>query len=196
RCRERNPRHLSGLAGGHAAGRCRAIAGKRDGPARRRAWIWIRLHCPRLDSRRSRLHASDPWLDAESPIPPRATVVDAIGCVAGRNGASAADSRGARGRFFPAPRPCQPGHPFGKLLKKELRLQQMALLVAGMFLLVWISLWEVHRLQPEFSSAFIDVGTLLYVGLLSLVIGSVASAEERQLGTAEWPVLMPEAGWE
>ena len=102
-------------------------------------------------------------------------------------------SRTARAQH--APRPCQPGHPFGKLLKKELRLQQMALLVAGIFLLVWISLWEVHRLQPEFSSAFIDVGTLLYVGLLSLVIGSVASAEERQLGTAEWQVLMPVAAW-
>src|SRR5206468_1469267 len=53
----------------------------------------------------------------------------------------------------------------------------------------------VHLLQPELSAAYLDVGTLLYVGLLSIVIGSVASAEERQLGTAEWQVLMPVAAW-
>jgi len=37
---------------------------------------------------------------------------------------------------------------------------------------------------------------VLYIGLLSVLIGSLASAEERQLGTAEWGLLLPMAAWQ
>jgi hypothetical protein len=35
----------------------------------------------------------------------------------------------------------------------------------------------------------------LYAGLLAVLIGSLASAEERQLGTLEWQTLLPLASW-
>jgi hypothetical protein len=37
--------------------------------------------------------------------------------------------------------------------------------------------------------------TILYSGVLALLIGSIASAEERQLGTLEWHQLLPMASW-
>jgi hypothetical protein len=38
--------------------------------------------------------------------------------------------------------------------------------------------------------------TLLYGGSLALLIGSLASAEERQLGTLEWQTLLPIPAWQ
>ena len=90
-------------------------------------------------------------------------------------------------------RPSKSGHPLWGLVKKELRLQQIAFFTAGIFLLVWLCWWQIHRLRPDLGSTFIDAGTFLYVGLLPLLIGAVASAEERQLGTAEWQILLPVA---
>ena len=37
--------------------------------------------------------------------------------------------------------------------------------------------------------------TLFHLGMIPLLAGSMASAEERQLGTLEWQVLLPMAGW-
>jgi hypothetical protein len=93
----------------------------------------------------------------------------------------------------PIARSSAPGRPFWQLVKKELRLQQIAFGTTGLFLLVWLGAWLIHRLRPELSSAFMDLGTFLFVGLLSLLIGAVASSEERQLGTAEWQILLPVA---
>ena len=38
--------------------------------------------------------------------------------------------------------------------------------------------------------------TLLYGGSLAMLIGSLASAEERQLGTLEWQTLLPSPAWQ
>ena len=85
------------------------------------------------------------------------------------------------------------GHSIWQLVKKELRLQTMAFATVGLFLLIGFLLWMVHQFRPDLDSAYIDIPTFLYVGLVSLLIGAVASAEERLLGTAEWQALLPMA---
>src|SRR5207247_2293166 len=84
-------------------------------------------------------------------------------------------------------------HPIWHLVKKEMRLQTTAFATMGLFLLIGFLLWMVHQFRPDLDSAYIDIPTFLYVGLVSLLIGAVASAEERQLGTAEWQILLPMA---
>lgn len=76
-------------------------------------------------------------------------------------------------------------NPVWLLVKKELRLQQMTFVVAGLYLLAWVA-----AEQTAFALL-----TFFYVGPLALLIGSLASAEERQLGTLEWQVLLPMAAW-
>jgi hypothetical protein len=54
----------------------------------------------------------------------------------------------------------------------------------------------MDRFVPDFPVDFpLLPVTILYFALLSLVIGSLASAEERQFGTLEWQVLLPLAMW-
>jgi hypothetical protein len=38
--------------------------------------------------------------------------------------------------------------------------------------------------------------TMLYTGILAMLIGSLASAEERHLGTLEWQMLVSMPGWQ
>jgi hypothetical protein len=83
-------------------------------------------------------------------------------------------------------------HPMWLLVKKELRLQQMTLVVAGLYLLGWLAVSSLRPLVPSVGDVFTEL-TFAYVGLLALMIGSFASAGERQLGTLEWQVLLPPA---
>jgi hypothetical protein len=86
-------------------------------------------------------------------------------------------------------------HPLWLLAKKELRLQQMSLVVAGLYLPVWSAESLFRYLVPDFPGPPLAVISVLYGGLLAMLIGSLASAEERQLGTLEWQLLLPIATW-
>ncbi len=90
-------------------------------------------------------------------------------------------------------------HPVWLLVKKELRIQQMAFVVAGLYLIAWATLSLLSSVVPEMAGPphgpLINVMAILYSGLLALLIGSLASAEERQYGTVEWQVLLPMAVW-
>jgi hypothetical protein len=91
-------------------------------------------------------------------------------------------------------------HPIWLLAKKELALQFPSIVVAGIGMLGWLSVWLWSRsaTTPALQRTFEDVlGALilLYGGLVAIVIGSLASAEERQLGTLEWQTLLPMASW-
>lgn len=79
-------------------------------------------------------------------------------------------------------------HPTWLLAAKELRLQRMALIPGGLYVFGWI---VVALLHDEKLSDIFEVLTVIYVLLVSLLIGSLASAEERQLGTLEWQMLLP-----
>ena len=84
------------------------------------------------------------------------------------------------------------GDPIWLLIKKEFRLQQMSLVVGGLYVVGHLG---AASLRPMFSHSkdVFDALTVFYVLLISLFIGSVASAEERQLGTLEWQTLLPVA---
>ena len=79
------------------------------------------------------------------------------------------------------------------LVRKELRLQQMAFLVTGLFVLTSAALWLLSRVNPEHWEVPIEAIAGMYGSLLLVLIGSVASAEERQLGTLPSQLLLPVA---
>ena len=82
------------------------------------------------------------------------------------------------------------------LVTKELRLQQLSLVMAALYALVWTSVaWSTNFVNDSAYGYALGVGTILYAGLLSMLIGSSASAGERQIGTLEWQILLPIAAW-
>jgi hypothetical protein len=86
-------------------------------------------------------------------------------------------------------------HPVWLLVKKELHLQQMTFAVAGLWAVIWAAVLALAPFVPglpEFPLAGVGI---LYGALLAVLIGSLASAEERQSGTLEWQLLLPMATW-
>jgi hypothetical protein len=77
------------------------------------------------------------------------------------------------------------------LVRKELRLQQMTFVVVGLFILASAALWMLSRVNPESWEVPFEAVAALYGALLLVLIGSVASAEERQLGTLASQLLLP-----
>ncbi len=84
-------------------------------------------------------------------------------------------------------------HAVWLLIKKELGLQQLTLVVVVIYVLLWVRLGT--RFGPPHED-LLTVGTVLYSGLVALLIGSMASAEERQFGTLESQALLPMASWQ
>ena len=82
--------------------------------------------------------------------------------------------------------------PLWMLAKKELRLQQMTFAMVAFYALIWTSLTIAGRLNPEFGREFPIQGVgLLYFALLPLLIGSLASAQERQFGMLQSQAMLP-----
>jgi hypothetical protein len=83
-------------------------------------------------------------------------------------------------------------HATWAVIRKELGLHQIAFALAAIYFI------SAFRVVGHVSDAARDVFgglTVLYSGVLALLIGSIASAEERQLGTLEWHQLLPMAAW-
>jgi ABC-type transport system involved in multi-copper enzyme maturation permease subunit len=87
-------------------------------------------------------------------------------------------------------------NPFWLLVKKEIALQQLPLVLAAFYVLAWFVAETLTSWVPgvEYRATFTAL-TLPYALLLTMVIGSSASAAERQIGTLEWQVLLPIAAW-
>jgi hypothetical protein len=82
--------------------------------------------------------------------------------------------------------------PLWMLAKKELRLQQMTFAMVAFYALIWTSLTIAGRLNPEFGREFPIQGVgLLYFALLPLLMGSLASAQERQFGMLQSQAMLP-----
>jgi len=81
--------------------------------------------------------------------------------------------------------------PLWLLTKKELRLQQLSFVVSGLYVLGWFGIWSARSLIPDLHMPLHFVLTALNVLAFSVLAGSLASAEERQLGTLEWHALLP-----
>ena len=99
------------------------------------------------------------------------------------------------GWFRPPPRP-PARHPVWLLIRKELHLQQMTFVIALLFAIGWSTLSLLKDTVPAFADAPLVPVTVIYLVLLSIVIGSLASAEERHLGVLQWQVLLPVAAWQ
>lgn len=85
-------------------------------------------------------------------------------------------------------------HPIGALVRKELRLQQMTFVVVALYVVAWLALALVQRYALD-TPIPLGALTMLYCALLTILIGSLASAEERQFGTWQWQVLLPLPLW-
>jgi hypothetical protein len=89
--------------------------------------------------------------------------------------------------------PSRRQHPLWLLVKKELHLQQMSFVLVILFVLLWVTLALTNRLTPDLTRYALVPFTALYCVVLSILIGALASAEERQFGTLEWQLLLPMA---
>ena len=87
-------------------------------------------------------------------------------------------------------------HPVWLLVNKELRLQQMTFVVAGLYVLSWTGVSLLRAYRPDFPEVPLASLGVLYCVLLAGLIASLASAEERQLGTIEWQMLLPMPAWQ
>jgi len=86
-------------------------------------------------------------------------------------------------------------HPLWLLAKKEFRLQQLTFAISGLYVVGWIGLVMFSQFTPSTRATLLMGSTFFHLGMIPLLAGSMASAEERQLGTLEWQVLLPMAGW-
>jgi len=82
-------------------------------------------------------------------------------------------------------------NPLWLLVKKELRLQQLAFAVAALYSVVFVAIAVGGRGAMQ-NMMFVSV---LYSGLLTLLIGATASAEERHLRTLDAQLLLPMEAW-
>jgi hypothetical protein len=83
-----------------------------------------------------------------------------------------------------------------QMLGKELHLQQLTFVVSGLYVAAWLAVVLVgESLFPTRRAGLMTVATLLHAVAIPLLAGSLASAEERQLGTLGWQVLLPIAAW-
>src|SRR5260221_1610599 len=82
--------------------------------------------------------------------------------------------------------------PLWMLAKKELRLHHMTFAMGALYALTVTSLIIASRLNPEFGREFPIRGVgLLYFALLPLLMGSLASAQERQFGMLQSQAMLP-----
>jgi len=82
-------------------------------------------------------------------------------------------------------------HPLWRLLRKEVRLQQLTFVVAGLYVFGWGVMLIVGRVIATTIDQPFVILTVVNAFIVALVAGSLASAEERHLGTLEWQVLQP-----
>jgi hypothetical protein len=80
--------------------------------------------------------------------------------------------------------------PLVALALKELRLQTMAFVVAALFAVVWLSVRYVKGDAMSGASPLLPA-LVLHGFVMSMLVGSLASAEERQLGMIDWQLLQP-----
>lgn len=84
---------------------------------------------------------------------------------------------------------------YQQLAGKELRLQQLPLVLAGLYAGACLLAWLTTGVVPGDADPRQPVMAWLFGGTTALLIGAVSSAEERQMGTMPWQVMVPVAAW-
>jgi hypothetical protein len=86
-------------------------------------------------------------------------------------------------------------HWLRRQIPKELRLQRMVFLIAPLYVVAWTAIVATrHLLSPALTLPLSPI-TVIYAGVVALLLGSFASAEERQLGTHAWQTMLPVPAW-
>jgi hypothetical protein len=84
-------------------------------------------------------------------------------------------------------------NPVWLLVMKELRLQQLPLVLTALYVLEWIAVVSLASVSDlRYGYLFFGL-TMLHIGLLPILIGSFASAGERQIDTLQSQLLLPMA---
>ena len=84
-------------------------------------------------------------------------------------------------------------HPVWWLARKELHLQELTFVVAGLYLLGWVVILRRGAVLGGTLDQPLLIWTVMFGAVEALLSGSLASAEERQFGTLEAQVLLPMA---
>jgi hypothetical protein len=79
-------------------------------------------------------------------------------------------------------------HPIAALFRKEFALQVPVIVVSGVYVIAWVGGW---MLRPSARESLILAATFLHGGIVPLLAGSMASAEERRMGTLSTQLLQP-----
>lgn len=77
------------------------------------------------------------------------------------------------------------------LVQKELRLQQMAFVVAAVSVAMFSAIWLLIVSGTAEDHDVFTVVSVLYALMLAVLIGSLSCAEERHLGTIDWQIMLP-----
>ena len=85
--------------------------------------------------------------------------------------------------------------PWRALITKELHLQQMTIAITLVYAVFWVTSIALQPHVPSMLLLPLEAVLLLYCMGLTIVIGALASAEERQLGTHEAQLLQPVGAW-
>lgn len=97
-------------------------------------------------------------------------------------------------RWFRMGGRAQAGHPVWQLVKKELRLQQLAFVMAGLYVAAWaVSSLSAYLAPGTTVHHIVGPLTAAYLAGVALLVGSLASAEERQCGMVDSQQLLPMA---
>ncbi len=86
----------------------------------------------------------------------------------------------------------RPIHPVWSLLRKEIHLQQLTFVTSGLYICAWMATLVGRRLAgiQDVDDALLLL-TIVHGGIVALLAGSLASAEERQIGVFESQLLIP-----
>jgi len=93
-----------------------------------------------------------------------------------------------RGRWRVLSPTARTSHPLAALLRKELGLQMPVFVLSAVYALAWVGGWSLH---PETRESLAMVTTMLHGGLVPMLAGALASAEERRMGTLAGQLLQP-----
>jgi ABC-type transport system involved in multi-copper enzyme maturation permease subunit len=86
--------------------------------------------------------------------------------------------------------------PLRALVAKEGHLQQLAFVVAGLHVIGWAILLMVQHMIPSLATFPVGAVLLLYCVGLAIMIGALASAEERHHGTLDCQLIQPVPAWQ
>ena len=94
-------------------------------------------------------------------------------------------------RWLRSPAGARRPAPWRALVAKEIHLQQMTIAITLLYGVIWAVGMTLRRSTPSVIDLPLEAVLLLYCMGLALVIGALASAEERQQGTLELQLLQP-----